>query len=83
MTFPVMRRVWYLPTNNLRPNLTRLLLQNMKYKMLWMFVMMTSRQEGVLKVQGKVMPPMTMVGVTRLLVMTAVQSSRMMGRILN
>ena len=48
-----------------------------------MFVMMTSRQEGVLKVQGKVMPTLTMVGVIRLLVMTAVQNSRMMGRILN
>ena len=53
-------------TSNLMPHLTRHLLQNMKYKRLLMIVMMTPQQEVVLKLQDKVMPHMTMVGVTRL-----------------
>ena len=80
---PVVRRVWHLHMSNLRPQLTRLLMQNMKYKMLLMFVTMIPQQEVVPKVQGKVMPPLMMVGVTRLLVMMAMQYSRMKGRILN
>ena len=40
-------------------------------------------EEMVLELQGKVMSPMTMVGVTRLLVVTALQCSQMRGRILN
>jgi hypothetical protein len=45
----------------------------MRYTMLLMFVMMIPQQEMVLKVKGKVRPPVMMVGMTRLLVMMAMQ----------
>ena len=51
--------------------------------MLLMSVMMIPKQEVVPKVKGKVVPPMMIVGVLRLLVMMTVQYSQMWGRILD
>jgi hypothetical protein len=65
------------------PHMTRPLLRYMKYVRLLMFMTMTPHQEAVLRLQDNVKLPLTMVGVTKLLVVTTVQYFRMRGKILN